>query len=102
MRRGSGKEFRKNEQAITNRKRYKETPQVSGNAGLRCFCVILSDIILKFTKSSQKISTHLLTVLIMRAIVHVEQRKGIQREQRKRFPEVSERSWFQRNKVEHR
>jgi hypothetical protein len=27
-------------------------------------------------KKSQKISTHLLTVLIMRAIVQVEQRKG--------------------------
>ena len=29
-----------------------------------------------FTNSSQKISTHLLTVLIMRAIVQIEQRKG--------------------------
>ena len=29
-----------------------------------------------FTKSSQKISTHLLTVLITRAIVQIEQRKG--------------------------
>lgn len=29
-----------------------------------------------FTKSSQKNSTHLLTVLIMRAIVQIEQRKG--------------------------
>ena len=27
-----------------------------------------------FTKSSQKISTHLLTVLIIRAILHIEQR----------------------------
>ena len=47
-----------------------------------------------FTESSQKISTHLLTVLIMRAIVHVEQRKGIQREQRKRFSRVSKGSGF--------
>ena len=31
---------------------------------------------LEFTKSSQKISTHLLTVLIMRAIVQLEQKKG--------------------------
>ena len=45
------------------------------------------------------ISTHLLTVLIICAILHIEQRKGIQREQRKRFPGVPERSWFQRNKV---
>ena len=29
-----------------------------------------------FTKSSQKISTHLLTVLIMSVILHIEQRKG--------------------------
>ena len=29
-----------------------------------------------FTNSSQKISTHLLTVLITRAIVQIEQRKG--------------------------
>ena len=33
-----------------------------------------------FTKSSQKISTHLLTVLIISAIVHVEQRKGNNKE----------------------
>ena len=58
--------------------------------------------ILQVHKFFKKISTHLLTVLIMRAIVHVEQRKGMQREQRKRFPEVPERSWFQRNKVKHR
>ena len=50
----------------------------------------------------KKISTHPLTVPIMRAILHVEQRKGIQREQRKRFPGVPEKSWFQRNKVKHR
>ena len=50
----------------------------------------------------KKISTHPLTVPIMRAILHVEQRKGIQREQRKRFPEIPEKSWFQRNKVKHR
>ena len=30
----------------------------------------------RFAKKSQKISTHLLTVLIMRAIVQIEQRKG--------------------------
>ena len=29
----------------------------------------------RFAKKSQKISTHLLTVLIMRVIVHTEQRK---------------------------
>ena len=38
-----------------------------------------------FTKSSQKISTHLLTVLIMRAIVQIEQRK---RDKRKDLPDV--------------
>ncbi len=31
-----------------------------------------------FTESSQKISTHLLTVLIIRVILHLEQRKGDQ------------------------
>ena len=30
----------------------------------------------RFAKKSQNISTHLLTVLIMRAIVQIEQRKG--------------------------
>ena len=32
-------------------------------------------VMVAFTKSSQKISTHLLTVLIMSVILHIEQRK---------------------------
>ena len=35
-----------------------------------------------FTKSSQKISTQLLTLLIIRAIVQLEQKRGVQREQK--------------------
>ena len=38
-----------------------------------------------FTKSSQKISTHLLTALIMRVILQIEQRK---RDKRKGIPDV--------------
>ena len=38
-----------------------------------------------FTKFSQKISTHLLTVLIMRVILQIEQRK---RDKRKGIPDV--------------
>ena len=38
-----------------------------------------------FTKSSQKISTHLLTLLIMRVILQIEQRK---RDKRKGIPDV--------------
>ena len=38
-----------------------------------------------FTKSSQKISTHLLTVLTMRVILQIEQRK---RDKRKGIPDV--------------
>lgn len=34
------------------------------------------------TKFSQKISTHLLTMLIIRAIVQLEQKRGVQREQK--------------------
>ena len=36
-----------------------------------------------FTIFSQKISTHLLTALIMRVILHLEQRKGRRSEERK-------------------
>ena len=37
-----------------------------------------------FTNSSQKISTHLLTVLIIGAILQLEQRKGIKRKQKRK------------------
>ena len=45
--------------------------QASLNEGFSRKCAWL----VAFTKSSQKISTHLLTVLMMRAILHIEQRK---------------------------
>ena len=41
---------------------------------------------LDFTIFSQKISTHLLTVLIISVILHVEQRKGIKRERSIEIP----------------
>ena len=37
----------------------------------------------------KKISTHLLTVLIIRAIVQLEQKKGVQREQKEQKVECS-------------
>ena len=37
-----------------------------------------------FTNSSQKISTHLLTVLIISVILQLEQRKGIKRKQKRK------------------
>ncbi len=43
---------------------------------------------LEITNSSQKISTHLLTVLIISVILQLEQRKGNKREQRNKFYEI--------------
>ena len=42
-----------------------------------------------FTKFSQKISTQLLTLLIIRAIVQLEQKRGVQREQKEQKVEYS-------------
>ena len=38
----------------------------------------------RFAKKTQKISTHLLTVLIIGAILQLEQRKGIKRKQKRK------------------
>ena len=48
-------------------------------------------------KKSKKISTHLLTVLIMYVILHLEQRKGNKKDTK--YPEFPETSRFRYNNI---